>query len=151
MSTQAEATPTPVILTKDYIRDAFKHLEEVEDVEHRNLFFKKYMVEDVKWEITGNGHELAGTRYSLAEHSSASFTKLGKKLQKPIKFVVRSIILEPDTRWACVECQGFATRTNGQPYNNDYVWLTEWDANGKIFHVRSYHDTNLAEKVLHEA
>lgn len=36
----------------------------------------------------------------------------------------------------------------GQPYNNDYVWLTRWNERGQIFSVRSYHDTNLAEKVL---
>lgn len=186
----------PVVLTKEYIRAAFKHLEEIDDVEHRNAFFKKYMTEDVEWEITGNGHELAGTRYSLADHSAASFSKLGtnvylffvglpiaykswddmadntkgQKLAKPIKFVIRSIILEPDTRRASIETKGYATRTNGmysrpssnnkmcngvdaslgQPYNNDYVWLTQWNEQGQIFSVRSYHDTNLAEKVLKE-
>lgn len=67
----------PVVLSKEYIRAAFKHLEEIDDVEHRNAFFKKYMTENVEWEITGNGHALAGTRYSLADHSAASFSKLG--------------------------------------------------------------------------
>lgn len=98
-------------------------------------------------------------------------TAAGKKLTGQIRFVVRSIILEPDTRSACIEMRGYATRTNGrspdrdqtvrfsisdaetctgQPYNNDYIWLTQWNDEGKIFTVRSYHDTSLAEKVLHE-
>lgn len=39
---------------------------------------------------------------------------------------------------------------SGQPYNNDYIWITQWSDDGKILSVRSYHDTNLAEKVLYE-
>lgn len=37
----------------------------------------------------------------------------GKRLAKPIRFVVRSIILEPDARRASIETKGYATRTNG--------------------------------------
>ncbi|PSR97363.1 hypothetical protein BD289DRAFT_480207 [Coniella lustricola] len=150
MASQAQASATPVVLTKDYIRDAFKLLEEVDDLSQRNSFFEKFVVPNVKWEITGTAHDMAGTRHNLADHSAASFDKLGKKLSKPIKFVVRSVILEAETRWASIECQGFTTRLNGKPYQNDYVWLTEWNDEGKIFHVRSYHDTHLAEIVLHE-
>lgn len=73
----ASSSPAPVVLTKEYIRAAFKHLEETDDVAHRNAFFQRYMTEDVEWEITGSGHELAGTRHGLAEHSAASFSKLG--------------------------------------------------------------------------
>lgn len=40
----------------------------------------------------------------------------GKKLTKPIKFVVRNIILEPDTRWASIETKGCATRMDGMWY-----------------------------------
>lgn len=114
MASNSKTLGAGFVLTKDYIRNAYKHLEETDDIEHRNQFFKKYMVENVIWEITGNGHEMAGTRHSLAEHSAVSFTRLGKKLTGPIKFVVRSIILEPDTGLACVEIRGHATRTNGE-------------------------------------
>ena len=114
---------------------------------------------------------------------------------KPIKFVVRSVILEPDTRWACVETRGFATRKSGmfqfslqeimaptskylpwlgldapftqppllrayisrfeltiagKPYNNDYIWLTQWNDEGKIVYVRSYFDTMLSQEALHD-
>lgn len=71
------ATPAPVSLTKEYIRAAFELLSQTDDAENRSEFFRRYMVADVRWEITGSGHELAGTRNSLAEHSAASFSRLG--------------------------------------------------------------------------
>lgn len=79
MTTEIESQAVPVSLTKDYIRKAFKHLEETEDLDLRNEFFKRYMIENVTWEITGNGHQLAGTRHSQAEHSAASFSRLGMR------------------------------------------------------------------------
>lgn len=77
MASQAQPSTTPFALTKDYIRDAFKLLEEVDDLDKRNSFFEKFMVPDVKWEITGSAHDMAGTRHNLADHSAASFNKLG--------------------------------------------------------------------------
>lgn len=81
-------TSVPVVLTKEYIHQAFKHLEETQDMAHRNEFFTQYMLEDVKWEITGNGHSLAGTRYSLADHSAASFNRLGENKPGHADFLV---------------------------------------------------------------
>lgn len=77
MATSTNSQDASVSLTKEYIRDAYKHLEETEDLDFRNQFWKKYMIQNVTWEITGNGHSLAGVRHSLAEHSDASFSKLG--------------------------------------------------------------------------
>lgn len=81
MTATIDPPPAPVTLTKDYIRKAYKHLEETEDLDFRNEFFKQYMIDNVTWEITGNGHELAGVRHSLSEHSAASFSKLGRTTQ----------------------------------------------------------------------
>ncbi|PHH81439.1 hypothetical protein CDD82_786 [Ophiocordyceps australis] len=59
---------------------------------------------------------------------------------------------ENSGQWACVELRGVATRkASGKPYVNDYLWLTRWNHQGQIDHVRSYHDTMLAEEVLHGA
>lgn len=69
--------PPPVHLTKEYIRAAFRLLEQPDGVEDRDRFFQRYMVANVRWEITGSGHALAGTRNSLADHSAASFSRLG--------------------------------------------------------------------------
>lgn len=64
-------------LTKEYIYLALKPLEEVDDLETRSEFFKKYIVEDVTWTLAGNAHELAGTSHSLSEHNAATFNRLG--------------------------------------------------------------------------
>ncbi|PHH64235.1 hypothetical protein CDD81_4849 [Ophiocordyceps australis] len=66
----------------------------------------------------------------------------------------QSTLQSPDSsgQWACVELRGVATRkASGKPYVNDYLWLTRWNHKGQIDHVRSYHDTMLAEEVLREA
>lgn len=52
--------------------------------------------------------------------------------------------------WACVETKGEATRKSGGAYNNEYMWVTRWDAEGKIVEIVSYFDTMLAEMVLRE-
>jgi hypothetical protein len=65
-------------LTEDYILRAFKPLEEIQDLDKRNVFFQDFMVDDVIWELAGTSHALAGTSYSLAEHNAATFNKLGK-------------------------------------------------------------------------
>lgn len=38
----------------------------------------------------------------------------------------------------------------GQAYNNEYVWLTTWNDEGKIIHIRSYFDTLLAQQTLED-
>lgn len=73
------ATPR-VILTKDYILNAFKLLEETEIMTKRMEFFNRYMVDNVTWNITGSAHDLVGTRYNLADHTAATFGKLGNEM-----------------------------------------------------------------------
>lgn len=36
----------------------------------------------------------------------------------------------------------------GKAYNNEYVWLTRWNDEGKIVEIRSYFDTMLSEEAL---
>lgn len=86
----------PVELTKDYIKFAFTYLEETQDLDKRNIFVTEYMLENVMWEITGNDHSMAGIRYSVAEHTAASFARLRLKIRDPIKSVVRSVILDAE-------------------------------------------------------
>ena len=109
----ATSSDEPMKLTKDYIKLAFGHLEETQDLNKRDIFFKEYMVENVTWEITGQDHYMAGIRHSLAEHTAASFAKLRQKIKDPIKFVIRSIVLDTTIRTACVELRGYATKLNG--------------------------------------
>ncbi|GAB0138205.1 hypothetical protein EsDP_00006446 [Epichloe bromicola] len=140
------------VLTKDVIRSAFAHLGETKNAEYRKRFLTDYLVPDVIWTCTGNAHSLAGTRYSIKDHDEATFQRLGKKLQAPIKFHVTRIIVdaerEADGWWCSVETRGQATRTTGEPYNNEYLWLMRWNDDGKVVEIRSYFDTMLSEQVL---
>ncbi|KAB5527939.1 hypothetical protein GE09DRAFT_1149699 [Coniochaeta sp. 2T2.1] len=100
--------------------------------------------------IAGTGHVLAATSYNLADLQAKTFIKLRKKLTTPIKFTIKSIILEPGSNTACVETQGHATRLIGKLYNNEYIWLTTWNSAGKMVHIRSYFDSKLAEDTLRD-
>ena len=64
-------------LTKEYIQDAFSALQGIEDLSRRGTFFSNYVVEDVTWTMAGSAYDMAGTRYSLADHSNVTFNALG--------------------------------------------------------------------------
>ena len=140
------------VLTKDYVLRAFAHLSETKNLELRNKFFADFMVPDVIWTCAGSAHSLAGTRYSIESHAEATFNRLGKKLDGPIEFSVLRAIVDSDRAddgwWSAVETRGKATRTNGEPYENEYAWLLRWNDDGRIVEIRSYFDTMLAEQVL---
>ncbi|KAM4057549.1 hypothetical protein HRG_009185 [Hirsutella rhossiliensis] len=143
------------ILTKDFVGKAFLLLTEVHDQVVRNCFFADFVTPDVIWTMAGSAHSLAGTRHSLQSHMDATFNHLRRRLQELIKFVVTKIIVDTerseDGWWACIEAKGQATRKTGHAYNNDYIWLTRWNDEGRIAEVRYYFDTMLSEQVLQEA
>lgn len=140
-------------LTKQHVLDAFAPLGEVADAAARERFFADHVAPDVTWVVPGSAHSLAGTRHSLRAHAEATVERLGRRLRAPIRFSVRRVVVdvapEPDGWWACVELAGEATRSDGQPYNNEYVWLARWRPDGRIAEVRSYFDTMLSEQALH--
>ncbi|KAK7426251.1 hypothetical protein QQZ08_007281 [Neonectria magnoliae] len=132
---------------------SFNPSKKTEDLALRNAFFSEYVVPDVKWTIAGRAHSLVGTWHSLWEHNEASFNHLEKRLVAPIKFVVTRVVVDgeraEDGWWACVEVLDEATRRTGLD-NNENVWLTRFNDQGKIVEVRSYFDTILSEQVLAE-
>ena len=67
---------TAFTLTKEHITKAFGYLEEIDDLQKRNIFFKEYIIPDVTWEIAGTGHVLAGTSYNLADLQEKTFIRL---------------------------------------------------------------------------
>ncbi|PNY26839.1 Uncharacterized protein TCAP_03233 [Tolypocladium capitatum] len=124
-------------LTKAHVLRAFAPLAETRDAAVRERFFRESVAPDVTWTIAGSAHSLAGTRRSLRAHADATFDRLGKKLRGPIRFTVTRVLIDAEPTgdggcWACVETLGEATRKTGEPYNNEYVWLTRWDAEGRI-------------------
>lgn len=139
-------------LTKQHILSAFAPLAETANPALRKTFFTNYIQSsNITWTITGQ-HALSGTRTSLEAHAAASFDRLGPKLKAPIKFVVTRVIVDPEPEqdgwWACVETSGEATTKTGKPYNNEYIWLTRWNEEGKIVEIRSYFDSLMAEHIL---
>lgn len=139
------------ILTKEHVVQAFSPLAEI-DPAARAPFFTNSMVPDIIWTITGSAHSLAGTRTNLQSHSDATFKRLDEKLRGPVKFMVGRVIVDAqaseDGWWACVEAKGEAMTNSGENYNNEYVWLTRWNDEGKIVEVRAYFDTMLSEQLL---
>ncbi|KAG5926543.1 hypothetical protein E4U42_003165 [Claviceps africana] len=141
----------PFVLTKALVCQAFAHLAETEDLAVRGQF-NSYIDPDVVWTCAGSAHSLAGTRHGLRAHGAATFDRLGRHLRGPIRFAVTSVVVdaepEEDGWWCSVEARGEATRVDGRPYNNEYVWLMRWDGRGKVVEIRSYFDTMLSEQVL---
>lgn len=143
-------------LTKDHVLAAFAPLAETQDAAARARFFTDVVVPDVTWHMAGSAHSLAGTRHSLQAHMDATFDRLGARLRGPIRFDVTRVVVDAQPAsdgcwWACVETRGRATRrASGAPYDNEYLWLTRWNRDGKIVEVRSYFDTMLSEEVLRE-
>lgn len=140
-------------LTKSHILSTFAPLASLTP-STRVLFFS-HVVPNVTWTITGSAHSLAGTRHTLQSHSDASFNRLGARLRAPIQFAVTRVIIDAEREedgswWACVETAGESVRKTGERYDNEYVWLTRWDKEGKIVEIRSYFDTMLAEQVLQD-
>ncbi|KAF7541747.1 hypothetical protein G7Z17_g11885 [Cylindrodendrum hubeiense] len=141
-------------LTRPHVLKVFEPLQETDDIERRNTFFADSVVPDVKWTITGQAHSLIGTRNSIQEHNDISDNQISKRLDGPIKFVVTRVIVDGDRSddgwWTSVELRGEATRRTGLDYNNEYIWLTRFNDQGKIVEIRSYFDTLLSEMVLAE-
>lgn len=139
-------------LTKALVHKAFSHLAETKNAQVRGRFLSEYVVPDVKWTCTGSAHSLAGTRHTVHDHNEATFARLGRKLQEPIKFTVTRVVVDAerdvDGWWCAVETRGEATRATGEPYNNEYAWLMRWNDEGKVDEIRAYFDTMLSEEVL---
>ena len=139
-------------LTKSHIHQSFSPLLSTNATD-RSKFFQEVCRPDITWTITGR-HALSGTRHDIPSHVAASFNRLLPKLTHPIIFRIIRIMLDGDVdedgcRWACVETKGEAWTKGGEEYFNEYVWLTRWDAEGRIVEIRSYFDSAMAEYILH--
>jgi ketosteroid isomerase-like protein len=97
--------------------------------------------EDVEWWIAGN-LPFSGQRTKL-EVSSLIPMVFG--VFPDFKFVVHSVICEGNR--VAVEAESFATRPDGQRYNNRYHDLFEVDG-GRIRAAREYYDTLHTSEVM---
>lgn len=150
----------PFVLTKSHVLASFSPLRETTNLAARSVFATQSVrPNDVRWTITGSGHQLAGTRHTIEDHSKASFNRLLKLLARPIRFEVVRVVVDAEPAseeegggwWASLELVGYAERKKtGGTYNNEYAMFVRYDGEGRIVEVRSYHDTALTETLLEE-
>lgn len=84
-------------------------------------------------------------RDAVAAVFSGALVKDTFDLSKPFNLDVRSMIVDCNT--AVVQQRLTATAKNGNPYENEYVWVYEC-RDGKIAKMEEYADTLLASNVM---
>ena len=107
-------------------------------------FLTNFIAENVRWIITGSS-VLAGVYTSRNDFINKAISRLKSSLDGGIQWSVNNVII--DGSFAVLEMTSKAVAKNGQPYNNQYVWILEFD--GKMFHkVRVYFDDVLVDKII---
>ena len=127
-------------VTRNYIDNAIRLLE-IGAIEQ---FLTNFIAENVGWIITGSS-VLAGVYTSRNDFINKAISRLKSSLDGGIQWSVNNVII--DGSFAVLEMTSKAVAKNGQPYNNQYVWILEFD--GKMFHkVRVYFDDVLVDKII---
>lgn len=127
-------------ITRNYVDNAIQLLE-IGDIDQ---FLVNCVAEDVQWIITGSS-VLAGVYTSRIEFINTAISRLKSSLDGGIQWRVNNVII--DGSFAVLEMTSKAVSKKGEPYNNQYVWILEFD--GKMFHkVRVYFDDVLVDKII---
>ena len=127
-------------ITRNYVDNAI-HLLEIGAIDQ---FLADFVAENVQWTITGSS-VLAGVYTSRTDFINDAISRLKSSLDGGIQWRVSNVII--DGSFAVLEMTSKAVAKNGEPYNNEYVWILEFD--GKLFHkVRVYFDDVLVDKVI---
>ncbi len=127
-------------VTRDYVDNAI-HLLEIGAIDQ---FLDNFIAENVQWIITGSS-VLAGVYTSRSDFINAAISRLKSSLDGGIQWKVDNVII--DDSYVVLEMTSKAVAKNGQPYNNQYVWILEFD--GKMFHkVRVYFDDVVVDKII---
>ena len=117
------------------------HLLEIGAIDQ---FLADFVAENVQWIITGSS-VLAGMYTSRTHFINTAISRLKSSLDGGIQWRVKNVIV--DGTFVVLEMTSIAVAKNGQPYNNEYVWILEFD--GKMFHkVRVYFDDILVDKII---
>ena len=127
-------------ITRNYVDNAIQLLE-IGDIDQ---FLVNCVAENVQWIITGSS-VLAGVYTSRIEFINTAISRLKSSLDGGIQWRVNNVII--DGSFAVLEMTSKAVSKKGEPYNNQYVWILEFD--GKMFHkVRVYFDDVLVDKII---
>ncbi len=128
------------MLTEKYVKSLFKNLE----TNNSEVFFN-HVSDNVNWTVMGT-HPLAGVYHSKENFLNATFLRLNKILKEGVVLTVTHIYI--DNMTAIVEMKSLSNANNGQPFNNIYCWIVDFDADKIITNVRAYVDSALVQKVV---
>ncbi|WP_394838023.1 nuclear transport factor 2 family protein [Pendulispora rubella] len=98
--------------------------------------FFDHVADDVHWTITGT-NMLSGEYHSKREFLDATYGRLARVLKGPVRPAVQRIVVEGND--AVVQWRGSSTSVQGQPYDNEYVWVLRFDG-ARIVEVTAYFD-----------
>lgn len=99
-------------ITSETVRAIFAKLSG----EEPEAFFQ-HVADDVRWTVLGT-HPLAGLYTSKHDFQEATFTRLGKLFDSPLKLFTRQVLVDKDQ--AAAELFIRATTKRGVQFNNDY-------------------------------
>lgn len=127
-------------VARHYVYNAIQLLE----IGAIDQFLENFIAENVQWIITGSS-VLAGVYTSRTDFINSAISRLKFSLDGGIQWRINNVIIEGS--FVVLEMTSKAVAKNGQPYNNQYVWILEFD--GEIFHkVRVYFDDVLVDKII---
>ena len=127
-------------VARHYVDNAIQLLE----IGAIDQFLENFIAENVQWIITGSS-VLAGVYTSRTDFINSAISRLKSSLDGGIQWRINNVII--DGSFVVLEMTSKAVAKNGQPYNNQYVWILEFD--GEIFHkVRVYFDDVLVDKII---
>ena len=127
-------------VARHYVYNAIQLLE----IGAIDQFLENFIAEHVQWIITGSS-VLAGVYTSRTDFINSAISRLKFSLDGGIQWRINNVIIEGS--FVVLEMTSKAVAKNGQPYNNQYVWILEFD--GEIFHkVRVYFDDVLVDKII---
>ena len=109
--------------------------------------FFNNVADNVSWRVTGTDNPLSGDYHSKAEFVPATFQRLSKLMEGPMKMEVVNVMVDGDM--AAVELKANATAKNGTPFANEYCWVCRFEGQ-KIVQVRAYLDSALVKRLLEE-
>ena len=131
-----------LMITHEEVKKLFSYLE----TNNSEAFFAR-VSDDVFWTVMGT-HPLAGKYKSKKDFFDATFLRLNNILQEGVILKVNHIYI--DNMTAIVEMESLSTANNGNPFNNTYCWVTEFNEKKVIKSVRAYVDSALVEKVIQD-
>jgi len=109
--------------------------------------FFNNVAENVQWRVTGTDNPLSGDYTSKSQFVPATFQRLGKLMEGPMKMEIVHVMVDGDM--AAVELKANATAKSGTKFVNEYCWVCRFEGE-KIVQVRAYLDSALVKRVLEE-